>query len=135
MKPQTASFLAAADRAIAHATGNLSINIPDQAARLAYYAQFHAAQAMIFERENKIIKTHKGVSKEFHRLAKAESTFPPRFAAQLTAAYAYKEQADYDTDIDEPITKAIAGEAIVTADRFVTIIRQALSHPPAPPAP
>ena len=60
MKPQTAAFLGAADRALAHAIANLGINIPDQAARLAYHAQFHAAQALIFERTDKISRQHKG---------------------------------------------------------------------------
>ena len=61
MKPQTHAFLVAADRALVQARGNLAINFPDQAARLAYYAQFHSAQALIFERTDKVAKTHKGV--------------------------------------------------------------------------
>ena len=51
---------------------NLSINIHRQAARLAYYAQFHAAQALIFERTGKISKTHKGVGSQFHTFAQSE---------------------------------------------------------------
>jgi len=89
MKSESANFLAIADRDLADARGNLGINIPHQAARLAYYAQFHAAQALIFERTRRISKSHKGVNKEFHRLVKTDPTFPPRFAAQLTKAYDY----------------------------------------------
>ena len=129
MKPQTASFLTAADKALSDARTIQTVDIPHQAARLAYYAQFHAAQALIFERENKIAKSHKGVSKEFHRLAKAETTFPPGMATQLTEAYAYKEHADYDTDFTEPITQTVAGRAIDTAALFVAIVRQALTPP------
>ena len=131
MKPQTASFLAAADKALSDARTIQTVNVPHQAARLAYYAQFHVAQALIFERADKIAKTHKGVSKEFHRLAKTETTFPPGLATQLTEAYAYKEHADYDTDFAEPITLPVAGDAIDTAERFVAIVRQALAQPPA----
>ncbi len=129
MKPETANFLAASDEALSDARRILSIAIPRQAARLAYYAQFHAAQALIFERMGKISKTHKGVNKEFHRLAKAETTFPPSLATELTKAYSYKDHADYDIDFDEPITVALAGDAIGTAERFVASVRHALGQP------
>jgi uncharacterized protein (UPF0332 family) len=58
MKPQAAAYLASAEEALADAKQSLAINIPRQAARLAYYAQFHAAQALIFERTDKVAKTH-----------------------------------------------------------------------------
>ena len=127
MKPETAAFLVAADEALSDARTILTVKIWRQVARLAYYAQFHAAQALIFERTDKIAKTHKGVNKEFHRLLRAESAFPPHFATQLTVAYAYKEHADYDTDFTEPITKAVADDSIDTAERFVRAVRQALA--------
>ena len=123
MKPETSAALAAADMALSDARGNLSINIPRQAARLACYAQFHAAQALIFERTGKVSKTHKGVDKVFHKLAQAEPTFPAGFAAQLTKAYNYKETADYSTDFSAPITQTLASDAISTAERFVASIR------------
>ena len=50
MKPETADFLSAADIALSKARRILAIDIPDEAARHAYFAQFHAAQALIFER-------------------------------------------------------------------------------------
>ncbi len=135
MTPQTASFLAAADEALSDARGNLSIKISRQAARLAYYAQFHAAQALIFERTSKIAKTHKGVDTQFHKLAKAEPALPPELAGQLSAAYYYKEVADYDTGTAPPITPAQARDAIATAERFVATIRRVLSSAPAQLAP
>ena len=135
MKSESANFLAIADRDLADARGNLGINIPHQAARLAYYAQFHAAQALIFERTGRISKSHKGVNKEFHRLVKTDPTFPPRFAAQLTKAYDYKDIADYDTGTATSITPIRARHAIATAENFVAVIRQALSPPPPSAAP
>ena len=83
MTPETSDFLVAAERALSNARNILAIDIPDQAARLAYYAQFHAAQALIFERTAKISKTHKGVDKQFHKLVKAEPTLPSDLAGQL----------------------------------------------------
>jgi uncharacterized protein (UPF0332 family) len=135
MKPETSAALDEADRALAAARGNLSIDFSDQAARLAYYAQFHAAQALIFERTGKVAKSHKGVNKEFHRLALAEATFPAGIAAQLTKAYDYKQIADYGISTATPITPTQASDAIVTAERFVAVIREALTPPPAAPAP
>ncbi len=135
MKPETAVFLNAAEEAISNAHRILSVSVPDQAARLAYYAQFHAAQALIFERADKVAKTHKGVSKEFHRLAKAEAMFPVALAAQLSAAFAYKERADYITGTSGPITQAVASDAIAVAERFVDVVRQALASPPAAQVP
>jgi uncharacterized protein (UPF0332 family) len=82
---------------------------------------------MIFERANIVAKTHKGVHHEFHRMAKAEPTFPPGFAGDLSDAYRYKEAADYETASANPATQAVAQDAIATAERFVSLVRQALS--------
>jgi uncharacterized protein (UPF0332 family) len=46
--------------------------LPHVAAREAYLAVFHAAEAYIFEQTGKVAKTHRGVRSEFARLAKAE---------------------------------------------------------------
>jgi uncharacterized protein (UPF0332 family) len=69
MKPQTAAFLESADQAVSQAKRILAIDIPIQAAWLAYYAQFYAAQALIFERTDKIARTHKGVRDSSHDLS------------------------------------------------------------------
>jgi uncharacterized protein (UPF0332 family) len=127
MTPETSAYLAAANRAIANARGNLSIDIPDQAARLAYYGQFHAAQALIFERTGKVTKTHKGVGAQFHKLTKIEPGLKPGLAAQLSRAYNYKEIADYDTATATPITRSRAEEAIATAVEFINAIRHVIA--------
>jgi uncharacterized protein (UPF0332 family) len=90
MTPETAIFLKAANQSLSDARTVLSVNVANQAARLAYHAQFHAAQALIFERMNKVLKTHKGVASEFHRLAQAESELPAGLAGQLSKAFRYK---------------------------------------------
>ena len=133
MKPQTGAFLIAADRALSDARVVFTANLPHQAARLAYYAEFHSAQALIFERTGKIAKTHKGVGNQFHLLARAESSFPVGIAAELVSAYRFKEFADYDTIQATPITAAIATGAIATAERFVAAVRQALASPTSAP--
>ena len=132
MKPETASFLESAEQAISHAARILAIDIPGQAARLAYYAQFHAAQALLFERTDKIAKTHRGVDSQFHRIARTEPNLPPELAGQLSAAYRFKAAVDYEAGTAAAITAADAAEAIATAERFVAAIRQALTEPVAP---
>jgi uncharacterized protein (UPF0332 family) len=42
------------------------------AGRAAYLAAFHAAQAIIMLRTNKVAKTHAGVRSEFARIARDE---------------------------------------------------------------
>ena len=130
MKPQTSAYLDSADEAIRDAEQILAINIPRQAARLAYYAQFHAAQALIFERTDKVAKTHRGVDKEFHRLALAETTFPLSLAATLSAAYHFKKVADYETGPAGAVTAADADQAIAAAKHFVTLVRGAITPQP-----
>ena len=90
MTPETAAFLSAADEALADAKRILEIDIPRQAARLAYYAQFHAAQAFIFEVAGTTSKTHKGVDKQFHRLTKSDQRLPSGLARELSSAYRSK---------------------------------------------
>jgi uncharacterized protein (UPF0332 family) len=126
MTPETTVFMVAAERALANANRILAINIADQAARLAYYAQFHAAQALIFERTAKNAKTHKGVDSQFHRLAKLEPILNG-LAGQLSGAYRFKEAADYDADAAASITEVDARDAIATAERFVAVIARVLA--------
>jgi uncharacterized protein (UPF0332 family) len=47
---QTSAYLAKANQALDKARRVLAIDIAGEAGRHAYYAQFHAAQALIFER-------------------------------------------------------------------------------------
>ena len=113
----------------------LAISIPRQAARLAYYAQFHAAQALIFERTDKIAKTHKGVQTLFHQLIKQEPVSGRRLAGDLAASYHYKEAADYETGTAGAISSADAAEAIRTAEHFLAVISTVLDAAPGDQAP
>ena len=133
MNPVTADYLAAADRALIQARGNLAIEFPDQAARLAYYAQFHAAQALIFERTGKVAKTHRGVQAAFHKLAKAEVGVDPALPRSLSNSYRDKEIADYEAGKAVAITSRDAAEAIAAAEHFIVVVRRVISEPPAPP--
>ncbi len=127
MKPQTAGFLEAAQEALAQAKQIDAIPIPAQAARLAYYSQFHAAQALIFERTGKAAKTHKGVQIQFHKLAQNDTAIGTKLAVALSANYFYKETADYRTGGGDKITPQHSARAILDASHFLAAVTAALS--------
>ena len=53
---------------LAKATVMPGAGLPDEAARAACLAAFHAAQALIFERQGAVARTHRGVQASFNRL-------------------------------------------------------------------
>lgn len=70
MTPQSAGFLDKALKLLSDADIMLGVGLNEAAGRTAYLAGFHVAQALIFERLGKVLKTHNGVQAEFLRLTK-----------------------------------------------------------------
>ena len=70
MTPEAANYLAKAREDLSDARQIAGIGLATVAARSAYYAAFHAAEALIVEKIGKIAKSHSGVRTEFARLAK-----------------------------------------------------------------
>ena len=77
---------------------------------------------MIFELENKVVKTHSGVRTEFARLAMGNAELTPSATQFLANAYRWKETADYSffgtpkDDFDEAnLSEAIERAASVSA--------------------
>jgi uncharacterized protein (UPF0332 family) len=96
--------------------------IAEDAGRNAYYAAFHAAQALIFERTGKVSKTHGGVHRLFHRLIQNEPTISGKLRSFIISAYDLKSIADYDTAAVGKVTPARASEAIATAEQLLAAI-------------
>jgi hypothetical protein len=65
MKAETADYLHKACACLADATQIATLPLPHVAAREAYIAVFHAAEAYIFEHTGKVAKTHRGARTEF----------------------------------------------------------------------
>jgi uncharacterized protein (UPF0332 family) len=107
---------------LAHARVMLDVELYEDAGRTAYLAGYHAAQAFIFEREDKAIKTHRGVHGEFARLAKDENRIDGELRAFLGRAYQLKSIADYETGPMAQVTLAQASQAIDAAGRFIDTI-------------
>lgn len=97
-----------------HAEGRFRI-----AVTVAYYGAFCAAKAVLaFHREG--AKTHKGVNRQFFRLAVVDSDFPADTASLLSASQDQRLSADYDLSI--PVgdwQEHDASLAIDRATRFV----------------
>ena len=66
MKPETEDFLRHAEALLGRAKTMLQVGLNEDAGREVYLACFHAARALIFERTDKVAKTHRGVQSEFY---------------------------------------------------------------------
>ena len=126
MKPETEDFLEKAREDLADARKIAAIPLPKVAARSAYFAAFHAAEAFIYELTGKIVKTHSGVRSEFSRLRKDFPGAEEWLSKFLAEAYVYKEISDYPSGKRVSASAAEANEAIETAARFVDRIVELL---------
>jgi uncharacterized protein (UPF0332 family) len=135
MKAETADYLAKARATLAGAQQIATLPLPHIAAREAYLAVFHAAEAYIFETTGKVAKTHRGVRSEFSRLAKDEPRIARDLIAFLGAAYQFKTRADYTVgSTAAPITCPEAAAAIASTKQFIDTIAQLLPPGVAPPS-
>ena len=126
MKPETRNFLHKARSDLADAKKVAAIELANIAARSAYYAAFHAAEGLIFERTGKVAKTHSGVRSEFARLARETPRIGKEFVAFLAEAYKFKEISDYNVDQSQSLTIDEAGRAITSAERFLAVVASLL---------
>jgi uncharacterized protein (UPF0332 family) len=119
VKGQSAAFLEKSRELLDDADAILTVDRHEAAARTAYMAGFHAAQALIFESSGRIYKTHSGVQSEFNRLAKDDARVDNQIRAFLGRTYNLKAIADYLTGPGSHISAESAREAIDGARRFV----------------
>ena len=80
MTPEAAQELAAARRHLGDAKAIAGLDITYIAAREAYLAAFHAAEAFLLDRTGNLAKTHRGLRTEFARLARTEPRMDPAFS-------------------------------------------------------
>ena len=119
MKVESAAFLDRADVMLARAELMLSVGLNEDAAREAYLACFHAAQAYIFERTGNVSKTHRGVQTEFFRLSRDDGRADRALRRFLSQSYEFKSMADYGVGPDAVTSPGAATDAITAAKRFV----------------
>lgn len=114
----------------------LGVDLADAAGRTAYLAGFHAAQALIFETNDRVLKTHTGVRTEFARLVKDDPSIDSELRAFLGLAYQLKAIADYEAGPGSHVSPETARNALQTARRFVEYVASLLpanGHTPSPP--
>ena len=95
MNTHAAQELATARHHLSDARSILTLGLAPVAAREAYIAAFHAAQAYLYERAARPAKTHRGLRSEFTRLARDEPRLDQSFSRFLAVAYEVKSVADY----------------------------------------
>jgi len=117
--PETAQFLAKAQKLLGEAGATLELGLYDAPGRAAYLAAFHAAQALVSERLGRTVKTHKGVHVEFLRLTRDEPGIPTDLRVFLSRAYNLKALADYEAGPGAEVSEDQAKDAVAQAKRFV----------------
>ena len=119
MTPQAARSLDKARQLLGEAETMLRVGLKEAAGRTAYLAAYHAAQALIFERAGKVLKTHAGVQTEFLKLTRDDLRVDSKLRGFLSRAYNLKALADYETGPDSSLSAERAVTAVETAKRFV----------------
>ncbi len=127
MKPETRRYLDTAERFLMKAQAILSIDLADEAGRTAYYAAFHAAQALIYERTGQESKTHRGVRGQFLLITQNDDRISDPIRRFLGDGYELKSIADYGTDPSLTVSKEEAEHSLSTASAFVACIRGLLT--------
>lgn len=129
MTPESADYLRKARAHLAKARDLFNItDYPEEAARAAYLAAVSAAQALIFVRDGRAAKTHRGVRISFARLAKDDVGIEQVHVDFLNDAYRFKEIADYGLDPQVVVSEADARDAIELAARLIDCITEILTR-------
>jgi uncharacterized protein (UPF0332 family) len=128
VKPEAADYLDKARHCLVGAGTIAEAGLPDVAAREAYLAAYHAAEAYIFERTDKAAKTHRGLGRQFNRLAQRESGIESDFLTFLAKGFEFKTIADYGIGpAIDAVSPDDAASAIETVGRFVNAIAELLA--------
>jgi uncharacterized protein (UPF0332 family) len=117
--PEAKDYLDKARDDLDDARKIVAIHLAKVAARSAYYAAFHAAEALIIERTGKVAKTHFGVRSELARLLKDTPGGEKAMLTFLAQGYKYKEIGDYGVGRGAVVTDEEANDAIDNAARFL----------------
>ena len=118
---EVAALLERARANLRDATGNHAEGRFRIAVTVAYYGAFCAAKAVLaFHREG--AKTHKGVNKQFFRLAVVDSDFPADTARLLSVMQDQRLSADYDLSI--PVDDWQQHDASLAIDRSTRFVNE-----------
>ncbi len=97
----------------------------------SYLAGFHAAQALLFERESRVVKTRDGVHSEWQRLTRGDADVDQELRRFLSRSYRFEITADYGIVPLDQVSADEASAAIATAERSIALVEAKLAEPPA----
>jgi uncharacterized protein (UPF0332 family) len=126
MTPEVGQHLDKARECLRRAKIVLAAGVGEDAGRDAYLAAFHAAQALILARSEKVAKTHRGVHRLLVQLARTEPELR-EFSRFLSQAYNLKDISDYELGPAAMVTVDRASHAIELAGHFIDRIAQILA--------
>jgi uncharacterized protein (UPF0332 family) len=127
MTPEATNYLAKAREDLSEARQIAGIGLARVAARSAYYAAFHAAEALIVDKTGRVAKSHSGVRSEFARLTRDDPRIPRTTTAFLAQAYKYKEIGDYGVGAVAVVGMSEANAVIGLAGDFVDCVDAVLA--------
>jgi uncharacterized protein (UPF0332 family) len=106
VKDETGSLLAKAHQSLSNARTILGAGVAEVAAREAYMAAFHAAQAYLADKRDRVPKTHAGVHGAFGQLA-ASTT---KSVSQETAETAIEKAVDFLAKVEVVLEVRLADD-------------------------
>jgi uncharacterized protein (UPF0332 family) len=95
-------------------------------ARDCYYAAFHAAHALIFERTRSVARKHGLVHRAFGDVTKHDPVIDADLRQFLSQSYEFKRLGDYGVGSAQRVSTADATFALTTAHRFVDAVTSLL---------
>lgn len=129
MTPEVAAYLDKAREDLADARKILAISLPKVAARSAYYVAFHAAEALLLARTDRIAKTHTGLRAALAQVLPGSAGENRELLTFLARAYKFKELSDYGIGRAADVTEAEASSLIEGATRFLDRVTTLITTP------
>jgi len=115
-----------AEKALRSAKLLLEYDELEDAVSRAYYAMFHAAKAILFNKGIQA-KTHKGIISLFGEHIVKKGTLNEKHADMLRRAFDLRQKSDYElyAELDKKLVKT----TIKNAEEFIAKIKETLKTP------
>jgi uncharacterized protein (UPF0332 family) len=123
VREHTGAYRDKAREVLDQAEAILRIGLYKPAGCTAYLAEFHAAQALIFETSGRVYKRHASVQGEFGRLVKDDPRVDGQLRALLGPTHSLKA-IDYETGPGSHVSAESAREAVEPSRRFTELDAQ-----------
>ncbi len=120
MNKDVRAHLKMAREALREAENLLLGNLPRGAASRAYYAIFHAASAVL-SAQGERYASHEAVKARFGELFSKTRQIDPKFHRYLLDAFELRHNADYEVDVESPVSIGDVEPTLRKAHEFVAM--------------